>query len=243
MITIAIIAALDRELAPLARSWPSTRITEQGRTFRVFQHENVVAVAGGIGSRAAALASAAIVRHLKPQVLISAGLAGALVDHLQIGSVITPNTVIDAATGKQYRSESGEGALVSSEEVAGSASKQSLADQFHASVVDMESAAVANVAQQEGLAFRCVKAISDDAAFEMPPLNRFIDQHGRFQNARFTFWLLAHPQYWRKTVTLARNSSRASIALCKWLEEHVCKELQSGSVDRIKGAELSQINH
>jgi adenosylhomocysteine nucleosidase len=243
MTIIAIIAALDRELAPLVRSWQSTRITEQGRAFRVFQHENVVAVAGGIGSHAAALAASAIVRHLKPQALISAGLAGALVDHLQIGAVITPSIVIDAATEKQYRNEPGEGILVSSGEVAGSASKQSLADRFHASIVDMEAAAVAEIAAQQGLTFRCVKAISDDAAFEMPPLNRFIDQHGRFQNARFTFWLLAHPQYWHRALTLARNSSRASIALCKWLEEHVCKELQNESIDRIKGAELSQIKH
>jgi adenosylhomocysteine nucleosidase len=243
MSTIAIIAALDRELAPLVRSWRSTRIAEDRSTFRVFQHHNVVAVAGGIGCRAATLAATAMVRNYKPKVLISAGLAGALVESLQVGSVITPSVVINAETGKQYRSESGEGVLVTFEELAGSASKQSLAGRFHASAVDMEATAVAEVAQQEGITFRCVKAISDDAVFEMPPLNRFINQQGRFQSGSFIFWLMTHPQYWHRTLILARNSNRAAVALCKWLEQHACKMVQSESVGKIKGAELSQINH
>lgn len=244
MSTIAIIAALDRELAPLVRSWQSTRIAEGRSTFRVFQHQNVVAVAAGIGCGAATLAATAIMRNYRPQVLISAGMAGALVNGLQVGSVITPNIVIDAATGKEHRSESGEGVLVTAVEVASSISRQALADRFHAVAVDMEAAAVAEVARQEGITFRCVKAISDDAAFEMPPLNRFINQQGRFQSASFTFWLLAHPKYWRRTLILARNSSYAAEILCNWLEQHVCKTPQSESVDRIKGAEqLSQIKH
>src|SRR5689334_7328930 len=99
MSTIAIIAALERELAPLVRNWRSTRLTEEGRSFRLFEHENLVAFAGGIGPEAARIAAAAVIRYRQPQVLLSAGLAGALVRSLKVGSVIAPAIVIDAASG------------------------------------------------------------------------------------------------------------------------------------------------
>lgn len=243
MSTIAIIAALDRELAPLVRNWRSNQITEQGQTFRVFEHEKTVAVAGGIGPQAAAQAARAIIRHYKPQVLLSAGLAGGLIHSVKVGSVITPAIVIDAATGTDYHCESGETILATAPEITGTASKQALADRFHAIAVDMEAAAVAEVARQEQITFRCVKAISDEVDFAMPPLNQFVDQRGRFQNARFTAWLVVHPQYWAATAALARNSKSASQALCKYLSEHVLGGFHSGLVDKIEGAELSQIKH
>lgn len=243
MNTIAIIAALDRELAPLIRNWRSTQITEQGQAFRVFEHENSVAVAGGIGPRAAVKAAIAIVHHYKPEVLISAGLAGGLIHRVKVDSVITPAVVIDAATGTEYRCDGGEGVLVTSSEITETASKQALASRFHAIAVDMEAAAVAEIARQEGITFRCVKAISDEVDFAMPPLNQFVDQQGRFQNARFTAWLAIHPQYWASTAALARNSKSASQALCKYLSEHVSGGFQSNMVDKIEGAELSQIKH
>ena len=243
MSTIAIIAALDRELAPLVSDWRSTQITDQGHAFRVFEHENSVAVAGGIGPRAAAKAARAIVHRHKPQMLLSAGLAGGLIHTAKVGSVITPALVVDAATATQYRCDTGEGIVVTAAEVTGTASKQALAARFRAIAVDMEAAAVAEVARQEQIAFRCVKAISDEVDFPMPPLNQFVDQQGRFQNARFTAWLLVHPQYWAATAALARNSKSASQALCKYLSEHVSSGFQSAMVDRIEGAELSQLKH
>jgi adenosylhomocysteine nucleosidase len=243
MSTIAIIAALDRELAPLVSKWRSTRITDQGRIFNVFEHENAIAVAGGIGPQAVARAARIIVRHYKPQVLLSAGLAGGLIPSAKVGSVIVPAVVIDAANGTEYRCYSGEEILVTATEITGIASKQALADRFHATAVDMEAAAVAEIARQEQIAFRCVKAISDEVDFAMPPLNQFVDQQGRFQNARFTAWLAVHPQYWSATAALARNSKSASQALCKYLSKHVSNGFQSHLVDKIEGAELSQIKH
>ena len=49
----------------------------------------------------------------------------------------------------------------------------------------MEGAAVAQVANERGLKFAAMKAISDEAAFVMPPLNRFIDENGKFATGSF----------------------------------------------------------
>lgn len=240
MSTIAIIAALDRELAPLTRHWKTVRFSYTGRSFQSFEHENLVAIAGGIGCRAAGRAAKAVVAQYKPEMLISAGLAGALTANLNIAGLVTPNVIMDAATGAQYRCESGNGVLVTCNEIAGHASKQELARKFHAAAVDMEAAAVAEVAVQKGLAFACVKAISDELDFVMPPLSQFVDDEGQFQSGRFASWVALRPKYWIKTLVLARNSNRAARALCERLEQSASAGLKRPGIAKIEAAELSQ---
>src|SRR5215510_552165 len=221
MSSIAIVAALERELAPLVRDWRSVLFTHNGRDFRAYEHESLVAVAGGIGRRAAEIAARAIVAQYKPQMLISAGLAGALLHSLRVGSIVTPNVIVDAATGTEYRCEVGGGVLVTANEIANPASKPTLVGKFHALAVDMEAATVAQVAQLAGIGFRCVKAISDEADFAMPPLGQFVNGSGDFQNGKFLAWAAIRPLQWPKVISLARNSSRASLALCDWLKNHM----------------------
>jgi len=228
MSSIAIIAALDRELAPLVSGWKSAAFAHNSRNFRVFEDAGRVAIAGGIGCHAAQAAARAVVEQFKPQLLMSAGLAGALISSLKVASVVTPNVIVDSATGKEYRCETGGGVLVTAGEVAGSESKHKLVEKFHALAVDMEAAAVAEVAQQAGINFRCVKAISDEAAFVMPPVNRFVDGEGKFRNLRFGAWVVLRPQWWPATFALMRNSNKAAEALCKWLKQNVVSNISSG---------------
>ena len=228
MSCIAIIAALERELAPLVSGWKSASFAHNSRNFRVFEDGGRVAVAGGIGCQAAQAAARAVVEQYRPQLLISAGLAGALISSLKVASIVTPNVIVDSATGKEYRCETGGGVLVTAGEVAGSEAKHKLVEKFHALAVDMEAAAVAEVAQQVGISFRCVKAISDEAAFAMPPVNRFVDGEGRFLNLRFAAWVVVRPQWWPATLALMRNSSKAAEALCKWLKQNVVNNVGSG---------------
>jgi len=98
-----------------------------------------------------------------------------------------PSVVVDASDGAEYRCSAdgvnvSGGVLITSGEVAGVEAKQNLVARFHGLVVDMEAAGVARVAQQARLDFRCVKAISDEADFVMPPMARFVDAAGTFAN-------------------------------------------------------------
>ena len=230
MSTIAIIAALDRELAPLVRGWKSASFTHCGRNFRVFEDAGRVAIAGGMGRHAAAGASRAVVERYQPQVLISAGLAGALISSLKVASIVTPKVIVDSVTGKEHRCEIGGGVLVTAAEVATAESKPQLVEKFNALAVDMEAAAVADVAQEARINFRCVKAISDEATFVMPPVNRFVDGEGRFQNLRFAAWAMIRPQWWPATFALMRNSSTAAEALCKWLKQNAVSNGTAGEL-------------
>lgn len=241
MSNVAIIAALERELYPLVAGWTSAPLTFNGGTFSCYQSGELVAVAGGIGCRQAELAARAVMEKYRPRVLVSAGLAGALIRSLKVGNIFMPNVIVDAATGAEYRCQgsgdaTGGGVLVSVSEVAGSESKTDLAERFHALVVDMEAAGVARVAEEYKAGFRCVKAISDEFDFIMPPMNRFVDGEGYFQTAKFAAWTVVHPQWWRSVVRLARNSSRATRALCDWLGKNLNSSLPPATVVTLRGA-------
>jgi adenosylhomocysteine nucleosidase len=226
MSPVAIIAALDRELHPLVDEWNSSPLPANGRTLHCYHRDDLVAVAGGIGCSQAELAARAVMESYHPQVLVSAGLAGALIRSLKVGSIVTPNVIVDAERGTEYRCNLGGavvggGVLVTSGEIAGVESKAALVERFHALVVDMEAAGVARVAQQYEVGFRCVKAISDEFDFAMPPLNRFVDEEGNFKTGKFAGWAALQPQHWAGVLRLARNSGRARRALSEWLKNNL----------------------
>jgi len=217
---LVIIAALQRELAPLVCGWNSVRLDHEGSTFRVYEQDNIAAVAGGIGSAAAGRAARAMVAQYKPETLISAGLAGAVVPDLKIGSVVTPGVIIDAASAAEYRCEHGDGVLVSAGQIADSREKSALAAKFRAQCVDMEASGVAAVAKESGIRLWCVKAISDEVDSVLPPLNQFVNDDGRFHTGKFIAWAAMRPHYWGRTLALGRSSKLATHALCSWLKNH-----------------------
>ena len=252
--TIGIITALERELHPLveAGGWARTNLVSS-RSLTCYELGRRVVVAGGIGSKQAEAATRAVVEKYHPQILISAGLAGALIPSLKVGSIVTPNVIVDASTGAEYRcrtsttetlrhgengaNRTGEGAcatppcrLVSASEVAGPQSKADLAERFHALAVDMEAAGVARVAHECNAGFLCVKAISDEFDFAMPPLNSFVDGEGNFKTGSFAAWTALRPRHWSKVLDLSRNSARALRVLAAWLAQNTSGSLDAGAV-------------
>jgi len=222
-----IIAAMEREVQPLVRGWQQMTLSDASRTFVAFESRDSAVVISGIGAKNAGVAARAAVARYQPATLISAGLAGALIRSLKAGSIATPNVVIDAADGMEYRCATetggvvGGGVLVTAVEIAGADAKAALVDQFHGLIVDMEAAGVAKVAQEMRVAFRCVKAISDEADFVMPPLGMFVDGNGKFLSRRFAAWAALRPWQWARVIALGRNSNKATRALCKWLSGSV----------------------
>jgi adenosylhomocysteine nucleosidase len=220
----AIIAALNRELHQLIKSWPST--IDQQHTF----HESsyAVAVSGGIGAESARRAAEAVITKYSPELLISAGVAGSLVADLKVGATIFPATVIDSQDAGRHETAIqhspvgntavGRTILITYPEVATAAQKQQLAKSYGAHAVDMEAAAVARAAQTHNLPFIAVKAISDDMNFEIPEMSRFIS-NGQFNTTRFVLHVALRPWLWLRVIRLARNTKIASENLCAWLRE------------------------
>jgi adenosylhomocysteine nucleosidase len=215
---VAIVAALEREVQPLISSWPAVSRTHEGRSFRFFESESAVLVCGGIGAEPARRAAEAVIALYHPALVVSAGFAGALDPALRVAEVIEPRSVVDARDCSRIDTGSGAGVLVSVNVIADQDQKGKLAKSFGAQAVDMEAAAVAKGAVARGVRFAALKAISDDASFTMPAMDRFIDRDGGFRSGRFALHAALRPWLWARVIRLARNSDRAAEALCKALD-------------------------
>jgi adenosylhomocysteine nucleosidase len=232
---VAMVAALEREVKPLIRTWRRTDREYQGCHFRFFENDSTVVVCGGIGEQAARRATEAVIALFSPEVIYSVGFAGALNDTLKMGDILLPRQVIDARDGSRVDTGEGQGALVSFPSLADPRQKSELARAYSAQAVDMEAAAVARGAQARGLRFAAVKAISDEFDFVVPPVQRFIRPNGEFRAASFALFAALRPWMWKRVVRLARNSARASNALCRWLETHELepKGREMGSSEKV----------
>ena len=211
---LAIVAALEREVRPLVKSWRVSEKEHDGRRFRFFEKEDVVLVCGGIGAGAARRAAEAVIAIFGPEIVCSTGFAGALGPRLKVGDLVQPRTVINAGDGSRTAVPGGTGVLVSFGSVASPAQKLKLRESFAAEAVDMEAAAVARSAEARGKQFTVLKAISDEVDFEFPAMERFVDAEGSFSERRFAWYAALRPWLWPQVIRLARNSNRAARALC-----------------------------
>jgi adenosylhomocysteine nucleosidase len=221
-VSVAIVAAMPVELEPLLG-----RLTpQQVSGVTLFALDRAVVAIGGIGEKCARHAAETVVDYGQPAILLSVGIAGAISPELKVGDVGRIREVVDAATGERYPTREGKWVLATSQDVSDAAEKQELRRKYGADVVDMEAAAVAQVARERGLEFAAVKSISDDAGFAMPPLMRFIDQNGKFSTGRFLLFVAFRPNLWPVLRKMRANAAIASANLCREVE-HLIQEVVS----------------
>jgi adenosylhomocysteine nucleosidase len=217
---VAIVAALEREVRSLIKQWRRVERDYDGRKYKFFENDRAVLVCSGVGPEAARRATEAIINLYAPVLVQSAGFAGALDSTLKVGTVLTPICVIDAKDGSRIEAGVGHWVLVSVDQPASVKQKAKLAEAYWAHAVDMEAASVARAAQAHDITFVGLKVISDEADFEMPPMERFIASDGQFRTAAFAAHVAVRPWLWLRVIQLARNSSKAADALCEWLAQY-----------------------
>ncbi|MBY0507448.1 MAG: hypothetical protein K2X03_26275 [Bryobacteraceae bacterium] len=188
--TLGLVAADPYELAPYAsrlaaceslRRAPALGRTQSGDTVRL--------AAFGPGFRAARRAAEAILAAGPIDLLISTGTCGALDPSLALGDIVVDPRGQQPRTALAFRS----GLIVSQDRVASTAAeKQSLSQQGLA--VEMESAAVRDVAGRHQLPFACIKAVSDSAGQSLPlDFNLYRAPAGHFRKAHIVAAMLARP--------------------------------------------------
>lgn len=222
----AVIAALEGELKPLTRAWERADVGGAALwSLRSGQNECVAACAGA-GAAAAGRAFRAAGIGGRLDWAASVGWAGALHAGAVPGKAYRVSEIVDAATGERFSAASAPGAaalpglkLVSTGRVAGLEEKKKLREAFGADLVDMEAAAVARLAKEQGIPFYCFKGVSDGAGERLPDLNRFLDQDGGFRTARFAAYLLPRPRAWSAVIRMGIHSGRAAGAIAGILGE------------------------
>ena len=216
--TVAMVAALEREVRPLVKGWRRAEREYLGCRFNFFESGQAVLVCGGIGAEAARRATEGVIALYQPELVMSVGFAGALDPAMNVGEIVWPSRVIDARDGSSVEIAAGRGVLVSAVAIAGVEQKAKLAESYGAQAVDMEAAEVARGAQARGVRFMAVKAISDESAFDMQAMDRFVGGNGHFRTVKFLTFAALRPWLWLGIFQLARNGAKASRALCVELD-------------------------
>lgn len=160
--------------------------------------------------------------------LVSFGLAGGLDPDFRAGDVVVPIAVVEAgrirptnaALCAQLGGWSG-GMLYAGSEIAASvADKASLAKTTLCSSIDLESGAVARVAERHGIPFAVLRAICDPAGRDLPPAAMLaLDEKGAIAVARVALSILRRPGQIPGLIALGRDAARARAALVRRVDQ------------------------
>jgi len=221
MTRTAIIAAMPAELKPLVRGWQHQRSQGVDIWRRKFDHGEWIAACAGAGVEAATRAFTEAEKGGDLDAVISAGWAGALREELAPGQVFDVSCVIDARTGERFLTACppSDCWLVTLSRVAGVHEKKRLAETYQTSLVDMEAAGVARLAQMRGIPFYCVKGVSDGYNDQLPDFNRFITANGQFRLGHFMVSRLYRPWQWPALIRMGENSRKAANGIAESLLE------------------------
>jgi adenosylhomocysteine nucleosidase len=206
----AMIAALPREVKALVKGWELRTLPGD---LDVYTNGEAVVACAGMGAARAEIAVRAAMNAMPVTALLSVGLAGGCDPALRVGEIVRAGVVIDERTGERFENSRVDQVLVSVGAIASVGGKAKLRALYSADAVDMEAAAVARLARQHGLQFQAIKAISDEADFEVEGLERFSTEDGQFRETAFALYAAVRPALWKKVSTLGRNSGKALDAL------------------------------
>ncbi len=163
---IAFVCAMPRELRPLRRR---LRLRNSGAGYvGKIGDRAVTAMVTGIGTALAASATARLLDAVDVEWVVVVGITGAINDDTPIGALVLPEQVVNGADGSVYRPAplrvgNAHGTIWTTDELLTDPAMH--ADLRSRGVVslDMETAAVAKVCEERGVAWSVVRAISDQA--------------------------------------------------------------------------------
>lgn len=247
---IAIVVAIREELRPLLRRLSDARtLQHEGRSFHVgtLAHSEIVLTASGIGIKCARDAADVLLSNYSPDAIVSAGVGGALIDATKFGSIVlgteiyqahlttgaVPTRVFvkprfrlaDAAHVSARANPAFCGGIVTCDRVATTPQeKRAIFDKTAALTVDMEAAAVAQVAADRRIKFLAVKAISDDANESLPEEINSLHRNGKLQWGRVAKVVVSRPSVTSELARLGRRASKAARELAAYLERAAAKQ-------------------
>ncbi|HZZ56186.1 MAG TPA: hypothetical protein VFE31_00050 [Opitutaceae bacterium] len=222
-----IIAALPAELRPLVRGWRrrargSAEVWERPEAAGGWRW---TAACAGIGRAAALRALAAAEAAAGPaDRIVSAGFAGALTSDCVPGRVYAPDVILDggdeggsgvpaALEGRGTAGTPRPLTLVTADRVLSVEDKVAFRRQFGAHLVDMEAAALAEAARSRGVAFACLKGVSDGPGDRVPGDPSFIGPEGRLRYGPLILHALSRPRDWAAFLRVGQNSAAAARGL------------------------------
>ena len=213
---VVVLAAMARELRPLARALRMRAGPVGG--LPAWRGHGVVAVSVGVGPERARAGTEQVLDAVRARRVLVTGLAGALDSALEVGDIVRPRAVVDVRTARVLVVARGDlaraGVLATVDRVhlesnhpRGGAVTAQLPD--GATAVDMETAAIAAVAEARGIAWDVVRGISDVAGTLTPDVAALLSPDGHVHVLAVARLLLRRPQSLGRLVRLGVGANRA----------------------------------
>ena len=192
------------------------------------------AIVTGIGTALAGAATARLLDAIDVEWVVVVGITGAIDDVTPIGSLVLPEQVVNAADGSMYRPTplhggTAHGTMWTTDELV--TDQATHADLRSRGVVslDMETAAIAQVCDERGIAWSVVRAISDRAAdgsvdAEIAGLTR---ADGTANLGAVARYLVRHRDAVPRLMRLARGSNLAATRAATAAIEAVSRSINS----------------
>lgn len=163
---VAVLAAMPSELRPFVQSLGLRR---EGDLYTgEADGQRVVATTMGVGMKGATRTAERMLQSDDIDRLIVIGIAGGVDTTLPIGTVLTPEVVVDGASHAEYRPPAwapieGRGRIVTYDDFDAEIEVMAKIQADGFSAVDMETAAVAAVCERHNCPYAVFRAISDNA--------------------------------------------------------------------------------
>ncbi len=236
LVMLALLAAMKEEIAGIRERMlieeslerPGCRIYAGS-----YRSKPVVLAQTGIGKDRVQAATRAVLERYPVDILVSMGIAGALMRSLRVGDVFICAQLAtnlppgDSVAALHCHSAAGLVALASEalmtngvkfvtgkslsvlEAIIEPEHKQGLADDHEAGVVDMESFWAAGIASEYGIPFLAVRVVSDTSYERIPDFGQFTKANGDLKAREAGLYFFKHPIHLLYMIRMWRNVARA----------------------------------
>lgn len=246
VIPLAIIAALDDEVRPIASKMEvDSRLHRKPALFTVGKHGRTVLVLArsGVGRRAMADAAAHLLDQYRPAFCLHVGYCGGTDPQDQAGDLIVADAVVDAESGERFSLEAVQverallvcrelelrarrGALVTVEKPVEQPHEKAFVGTQHEAIgIDMESAALVSVCQKRGVPHLVVRTVLDPLDVALPDLCDAIAADGSTDGMKLAGHLMKKPKDLLSLPRLQYFASQARLAINAFVEAWIEKEV------------------
>ena len=216
---VMVLAPMASELRPVVARHRGAPVGGR-RGCRVRGRTGGVAVTAamiGVGPRAAADATRRLLEAVSARRVIVSGIAGGIDPAIEVGTVVVPETVLDLASGREFRPAPlaglpSSGTIATSGELILDDERVAALVERGVRAIDMETAGVAEVCEERGVPWSVVRVVSDrpqdglvdGAVFDM------LKPDGTTDASAALRYVATHPWRLRRLVRLARDSTAAA---------------------------------
>jgi adenosylhomocysteine nucleosidase len=209
-----------------------------------WKNKNILLVRTGVGKQRAEETTRQVIEKFHPEVIISMGYAGALIDGLKVGDLFIADCVlseegetleIDCPPNSEWldlakntppleQTKIKFGRLITVNSVIHSPeAKKCLASQFSAQVVEMETLVIARLTKENQIPFISVRGISDEVNHELIDSSSFLGDDGEISKIKAGWYVLTHPKSFKSALSLRSQTQVATRNLTAFLSDLISK--------------------